>query len=171
MLQRMLTLVERFNREITGKNIPTVPTILSPERVKAAYEAFIEEDKEFLEADTMEKQADALVDGIYFRMGYILEMGILPGPIFDEVHEANMMKKRGMVSTRPNSQGFDAVKPEGWKAPDLTPYLTITKSDFLRLMHRMPKRRCLTPHQIAVEEASGMSIDWDLVARMEASHV
>ena len=136
MLTRMLTLVERFNREIVGLEIPTSPKKLSPERAKARHEQFIEEDNEFLEIDSLEDQADALMDGIYFRLGALVEMGILPGPVFDAIHEANMLKKRGTIPRRQHSTGFDAVKPEGWKPPNLMPYLIISKSDVDTLLIR-----------------------------------
>lgn len=134
MLQHMLSLVERFQRDIIGIEIPTSPTLLPEWRVKARADHFREEDAEFEEAKTLEEQADALLDGIYLRLGALVEMGILPGPVFEEVHDANMLKKRGAVAKRPGSRGYDAVKPEGWTPPDLTPYLTIKKSDALLLL-------------------------------------
>jgi hypothetical protein len=39
-----------------------------------------------------------------------------------------MDKVRGMHSKRPTSLGHDAVKPEGWEAPDLTKYLGLSAS-------------------------------------------
>lgn len=118
---RMLEKTEQFNREVVGLPIPEVPTILSEERVKWARAALSEEVKEFIDAsstgDVLEA-ADGLIDLVYFALGRLVEMGVPAAAVFEEVHRANMGKQRGELSKRPGSLGYDAVKPEGWKAPD-----------------------------------------------------
>lgn len=74
-----------------------------------------EELEEFENADTISDQADALIDLIYFAFGALHQMGINAERVWNEVHRANMTKKRG--STKRGHEN-DATKPDGWKAPD-----------------------------------------------------
>lgn len=73
----------------------------------------LEELIEFLRADTVVDQADALTDLLYFVMGTFVEMGIKPDALFDIVHNANMAK---LVNGKPmrDKQG-KIIKPTGWK--------------------------------------------------------
>ncbi|RUQ67309.1 hypothetical protein ELZ19_06955 [Brucella abortus] len=129
----MALMVERFNREIVGLPIPNEPERLRPERKAWALTAMREELDEFETTDSIDDEADALIDLTYFALGRLIEMGIAPRPIFEEVHAANMRKKRGELSKRPGSLGFDAVKPEGWTPPDLLPFLTVRREDLHQL--------------------------------------
>jgi len=128
-MERYLALVHRFNADIIGLPIPETPTRLGETRKKWALDALNEEVGEFFAAKTLEDEVDALVDLSYFALGRLIEMGVVPGAVFDEVHEANMRKRRGELSKRPNSLGFDAMKPKGWTGPDLLPYLGLDRSD------------------------------------------
>lgn len=119
----------RFNTEVIGLPIPETPTRLSPERKDWALTALKEELYEFGSSHTLSEEVDALVDLTYFALGRLVEMGVAPGPVFEEVHAANMAKRRGELSKRPNSLGYDAVKPDGWTPPDLEPYLRLTRGD------------------------------------------
>ncbi|UFK26698.1 hydrolase [Roseobacter phage RDJL6] len=129
LIPDLIAMTERFARDIIGLPIPDRPTRLSPERKKWASGALSEELTEFMDAETLEDEVDALLDLMYFAGGRIVEMGVLPGASFEEVHAANMKKERGELSKRPHSKGFDAIKPEGWTAPDLKPYCTLTRGD------------------------------------------
>lgn len=133
-MERYLALVHRFNTDIIGLPIPETPTRLGEARKEWALGALNEEVGEFEKAETLEGEADALIDLSYFALGRLIEMGIVPGLVFDEVHEANMRKRRGELSKRPNSLGYDAVKPEGWTGPNLLPYLSLDRSD-IRAMY------------------------------------
>lgn len=133
-MERYLALVHRFNADIIGLPIPETPTRLSVPRKDWAARAIQEELEEFHGAESLEDEVDALVDLSYFALGRLVEMGVVPGVVFDEVHEANMRKHRGELSKRPNSLGFDAVKPEGWTGPELLPYLSLGRSD-IRAMY------------------------------------
>jgi len=126
-VEKYLELVHRFNADLIGLPIPEQPSRLDPERKKWANGALSEELVEFMEADNLEDEVDALLDLSYFALGRIIEMGVVPGAAFEEVHAANMAKVRGELSKRPHAKGFDAVKPEGWLPPVLLPYLSLDR--------------------------------------------
>lgn len=129
-------MVWRFNREVIGLPIPPAPTRLPAARKAWALMALREELEEYENANVERDEADALVDLTYFALGRLVEMGIAPGPVFEEVHRANMAKRRGELSKRPNSLGYDAVKPEGWTPPDLEPFLSVRRDDLVDLLAR-----------------------------------
>jgi NTP pyrophosphatase (non-canonical NTP hydrolase) len=132
LFARMLEKVEKFNVEIVGFPIPASPQTLGARRQEWAVGALNEELGEFVEAnesgDVLEA-ADALVDLIYFALGRLVEMGIPAEAVFNEVQRANMSKERGQLSKRPGSQGYDAIKPEGWLPPDHSWLLQFTRGD------------------------------------------
>lgn len=132
IMNHMAAGVEKFNREIIGLPIPNEPSLLTPERHKFRTGHLSEEMVELLkdhEAGDIDGVADALIDLIYVALGYLVEMGLTPQPLFDEVQAANMRKQRGEQSKRPGSLGYDAVKPEGWTGPDFADYLKLTTDD------------------------------------------
>lgn len=116
----VFTLVHQFNSEIIGLPVPKHPKMLEGKRLDYTHDHLSEEIDELLAAETVEDQVDALVDLIYVAMGRLVEMGVDGRAHFDEVHAANMRRVRGQKSTRPNSLGYDAIKPEGWVGPDHT---------------------------------------------------
>lgn len=128
-MEKFLALVHQFNADIIGLPIPETPTRLEFERKEWAEGALREELNEFYSADNLEDEVDALIDLAYFALGRVIEMGIVPGAAFEEVHAANMAKQRGELSKRKYSKGFDAMKPEGWTPPYLLPFLDLTRSE------------------------------------------
>ncbi len=134
LVPELARMVERFSNEVVALPIPSTPTRLPSTRKDWAYGALNEELTEFFDAVTIEEEADALIDLTYFALGRLIEMGLVPGALFEEVHLKNMEKKRGELSKRPGSLGHDAIKPYGWSAPDLLPYLTITRDDLQYIM-------------------------------------
>lgn len=74
----------------------------------------LEELIEFMKAETIEDQVDALTDLIYFAIGTFTLMGVKPEPFFDIVHAANMGKLHEDGKPRFNEQG-KIVKPNGWQ--------------------------------------------------------
>lgn len=130
--QKMLAEVERFNREIVALPIPPKPQALRRERAAWAEAAMLEEVAEFKLAAArydIAETADALIDLVYFALGRLIELGLSPSMVFEEVHKANMAKQRGELSKRPGAMGHDAIKPEGWKPPDHTRVLKLTMED------------------------------------------
>ena len=107
-----------FNQTVCGIHTPAQPERLNSERKMWTLHALSEEITEFDQADTLVDEVDALIDLIYFAAGRLQEMGVDGARAFGEVHKANMGKCRGQLTKRPGSQGYDAVKPEGWVGPD-----------------------------------------------------
>lgn len=132
VVSRMLLGVEKFQQDVIAFPIPETPKLLSKRRGEWAIGALEEELGEFQEAlenkDILEA-ADALMDLVYFALGRLIEMGIPAQLVFDEVQRANMAKERGTLSKRPGSQGYDAIKPEGWLPPDHARLLTLNAED------------------------------------------
>ena len=135
MMKRMMRDVRRFHMEVLGgATLPTEPGVrmLSAERRMYAMKHLREESEEFAGAETVEDQADALVDIAYVALGRLLEMGILPDATFDAVHEANMRKTAGLNPQRPDNP-HDAIKPEGWTPPDLERALSVSLYDVMAM--------------------------------------
>lgn len=113
--------VVEFNQKIIGTKAPESWTNLNNERYGFACKVLLEEICEFMVARTnndVPGALDAMVDLIYYAMGRCYEMGISPEDFkraWDKVHEANMQKKLG---NKGRGSDLDAVKPEGWKAPE-----------------------------------------------------
>jgi len=86
--------------------------------------ALREEIGEYEDADTPEKELDALLDLLIFLLGTFYRQGyakyILNG--FIVIMDANMKKQVGLNKKR-NNLKFDLIKPEGWLSPDLTKVL------------------------------------------------
>jgi len=118
LIEEMLGDVQRFNTEVVGVPIPDELQFLSEARGHDKAVHLQEELDEFRESINWENQADALVDLIYVALGALVEMGVTPGSVFNEVHDANMKKVGGIKPERADSQ-FDAIKPDGWTSPDL----------------------------------------------------
>ena len=121
--------IEQFYRDIIGLPIPKEPTRLTPAQKKSAVEHWDEERKEFLEAETLEDEIDACIDLAWLALGRVIEMGANLPAHFAEVVRANMDRVPGHNTKRPNSTGFDAIKPEGWQGPD---HIAILHRSFTR---------------------------------------
>lgn len=135
--------VARFNDKILGLPIPKTPKMIEDPRKKFCLQHLHEELNEFAEAKTLEEQADAMIDLTYIALGRIYEMGLHGKPLFDEVHRANMNKQRGEKETRSNSGGYDAIKPMGWRGPNLERIIT-AQEEALRISpiyHEITKLR------------------------------
>jgi predicted HAD superfamily Cof-like phosphohydrolase len=84
-----------------------------------------EELKEWIEAygeQNVVKMADALVDLVWVALGTAHYLGIPFDSLWHEVKRANMEKRpwqEGDPIKPRNVQGFEVVKPEGWKPPDI----------------------------------------------------
>ena len=80
----------------------------------------IQELREAIVSCKEEDVIDAIIDLMVFAVGTLDLFAIDSGTAWNEVHSANMKKKRGIKKGRPNPFGFpDLMKPEGWEAPNL----------------------------------------------------
>lgn len=80
-----------------------------------------EELSEFEEAVNQgdaEGIVDALIDLTVFALGTLAIAGVDIQEAWDEVHFANMAKERGVKPGREQSEGWDLIKPQDWRAPD-----------------------------------------------------
>lgn len=93
------------------------PTRIPNARKQVRLSWMQEELDEYVQADTIYDEADAMIDLIYFALGTFVEMGIQPQQIFDIVQKANMDKvwPDGLVHKKPDGK---TIKPEGWVAPE-----------------------------------------------------
>ncbi len=93
------------------------PVLLSRDRVEKRSAWMEEEVLEFKEASTIEEQADAMIDLIYFALGTMVEMGVEPEEIFNIVQEANMSKL--WEDGKPHyNEDTKVIKPPTWKDPE-----------------------------------------------------
>lgn len=106
--------------------IPDKPRLTSADRKTFRSKFLVEERLEFDHAQTVEDEADALVDSIIVALGGLIEMGVAPRAAIEEVMLRNATKQRGVKATRLLSAGYDAIKPEGWIPPDYGPLLRVT---------------------------------------------
>jgi len=116
-MKREFEMVKEFH-EIFGHPFKNNPTKLTADRVEARANWIKEEVDEFVNAQTIYDQADALIDAIYFCLGGFVELGINPEPVFDIVQKANMSKL--WADGKPHYRESDGkvAKPKGWQAPE-----------------------------------------------------
>ncbi|MFC7441462.1 HAD family hydrolase [Laceyella putida] len=93
------------------------PRLLEQERVKRRAKWMMEEIQEFMEADTLPAQADAMIDTIYLALGTLVEMGVKPDALFQVVHEANMSKLWEDGKPRYREEDGKVIKPPTWQDP------------------------------------------------------
>ena len=107
--------VKEFHKKF-GHPVSNTPIKLEKERATKRYKWMLEEINEFIEAEDIVEQADAMIDVMYFALGTLVEMGISPDYLFDIVHKANMSKlwKDGLPHY--NLEG-KTIKPNDWEDP------------------------------------------------------
>lgn len=91
---------------------------LKPERIELRWSLIDEEVNRELRVALINgdvpKIADSIIDSIYVLIGLAIEMGIPLGPLWKEVHAANMRKTTG-----PKREDGKQLKPDGWVGPDI----------------------------------------------------
>lgn len=102
---------EKFGHPVADK-----PTFMHKERAEKRYKWMLEEINEFLEAEEIVEQADAMIDVIYFALGTLVEIGVKPDALFEIVQHANMSKLWEDGLPHYNEDG-KTIKPEGWEDP------------------------------------------------------
>jgi len=107
--------VYEFHRKF-GAPYRETPRPLPAERGRLRVLWMREEIDEFVEAETIEDQADAMIDLMYFALGTLVEMGVRPQALFDIVHNANMQKLWQDGTVHRNADG-KTLKPPEWRDP------------------------------------------------------
>lgn len=107
--------VRRFH-QVMEQPHPDVPTMQPTELVERRMAWVDSEQEELREARTVEDQADAYLDILYFALGGLVELGVVPGPLFDLAHAANMNKVWEDGKPRKRADG-KIIKPDGWVDP------------------------------------------------------
>ena len=96
--------------------VAEVPAAMEAERKKARTAWMQEELDEFVEANTIEDEVDAMIDLMYFALGTLVEIGVKPQEIFDIVQHANMSKVWPDGLVHKNEMG-KTIKPANWEDP------------------------------------------------------
>lgn len=100
-----------------NRNNPELMKHLLKFRLRFLEEELNETHKAFY-ANDPEEIVDGLIDLCVVAIGTLDLFDIDSRDAWDQVHSANMSKRRGIKEGRPNPLGLpDLVKPEGWKAP------------------------------------------------------
>lgn len=102
---------EKFDHPVSDK-----PVLMEKDRAEKRYKWMLEEIDEFLEAEDIVEQADAMIDTIYFALGTLVEMGVKPEALFEIVQHANMSKLWEDGKPHYNQDG-KTIKPKGWEDP------------------------------------------------------
>lgn len=116
-----LFLAVRAFQQMAEQPAPAEPTLVPEDRVNVRDAWIASELKEVREAKTVVDQADGYLDVIYLALGGLVETGVLPGILFDNVQTANMAKgvrgEDGAVRVVKDATG-KVTKPAGWQAPE-----------------------------------------------------
>ena len=117
MESKLMDLVKAMHKKFGLENTKGV-LHLTKEEKEFRSAAMLEELNEYIAADTLVDQYDALLDLIVFAVGTLERHGfpLLAG--FEKVMEANMAKEVGQNGEKRGGFKRDLVKPEGWTAPE-----------------------------------------------------
>lgn len=91
-MNEQFEMVKEFHKKYSHE-IGKSPKKLTDKQVDIRYEYMQEELDEFMQAETLVEQWDALLDLQYFLLGTMVVMGLKPDDGFNVVHESNMTKK------------------------------------------------------------------------------
>lgn len=123
--------------DATGQPRPAIPSKIPAQRRNTLMAYIMSELMEFGDAVTLEDQADAAIDLLYFVMDVFVELGVNPTALFEFVHEANMAKvwPDGQAHIDYSVVPPRLLKPEGWHDPklDIHDYL----HDLLRTLNHI----------------------------------
>lgn len=117
MIDEAYQLVELFQRSANQPVSPN-PVKLTKQRVAIRTKWMLEEIEEFISANDIYSQADALTDLLYYLLGTYVEMGIKPDALFSIVHRSNMMKIESSEGLIKDEDG-KVQKPSSWSHPDI----------------------------------------------------
>lgn len=98
------------------------PHSLPREDWKFRVKLMTEELREYVTAENLLEELDALVDLVYVAVGTAISQGFDFDEAWQRVHAANLQKVRALPdgSNSARSSGQDVVKPPGWRTADLS---------------------------------------------------
>ena len=108
--------VREFHEKF-GHPVAERPVMIDKRRALSRAKWMQEEVAEFLIADDIYEQADAMIDLMYFALGTMVEMGLEADELFDIVQKANMAKLWPDGKPHYNPKDNKVIKPEGWEDP------------------------------------------------------
>lgn len=122
--------------KVMGQPAPDAPSLQPYEHVKRRADWIRSECEELEDPDkqTITDQTDAYMDIIYFGLGGLVEIGVLPQSVLDIVNGANMAKVWPDGSVRRREDG-KIIKPDNWER-DHAPEERIAAEIQLQSKHR-----------------------------------
>jgi len=117
MESKLMDLVKAMHAKFGLENTKGVLHLTKEEKEFRSM-AMLEELNEYIAADTLVDQYDALLDLIVFAVGTLERHGFPLQAGFEKVMEANMAKELGQNGEKRGGFKRDLVKPEGWTAPE-----------------------------------------------------
>lgn len=115
MSQNIQQDVADFHRTVIQDPVPTQPQVPSDGMMFRRGMLIDEEYRELkvaMASRSLPAMAQEAVDLVYVVEGLLVECGVDFQKVWDAVHAANMQK-------RPGPPGGKAVKPPGWRKPDI----------------------------------------------------
>lgn len=106
--------VREFQKAMEQPYLDSPEAMPKERRVKRAEWLKEEGYDEFLEADELVDQVDALTDALYIILGSFNEIGVKPTVPFEIVQRANMGKLDSKTGKPAHNEQGKVVKPEGW---------------------------------------------------------
>jgi len=103
--------------DLFGHPASEIPRMIDRKRTRSRGTWMLEEVAEFLTAEDIYEQADAMIDLMYFALGTMVEMGIEPDELFNIVQKANMDKLWEDGKPRYNTKDSKVIKPDNWEDP------------------------------------------------------
>lgn len=137
--------VQEFLTKFGHLTHPGRPAHLTRRKLRERAACMQEELNEFhegIELQDLAKQADALVDLVYFAKGTAVMLGLPWAELWDDVHGANMDKVPGVG---PRGQKVDVIKPVGWIPPQTEAILVDSgyhRKNFTDYLDRVLEGRC-----------------------------
>ena len=117
----MINEIYDFNRTVLGFDERQMVLPLNMPEEEWLIASLKEEVQEYEDAMNLPEKVDALIDLAYFAIGGLVKLGLneeQAQDCFDAVHRANMTKKSGINTTRPNDGSIiDAIKDENFQDP------------------------------------------------------
>ena len=100
-----------------GHPVAEKPVMIDKKRALSRAKWMNEEVAEFLIADNIYEQADAMIDLMYFALGTMVEMGLEADELFDIVQQANMAKLWPDGKPHYNPKDGKVIKHDTWEDP------------------------------------------------------